>query len=416
MYQTAVLYAAMMVLGAVAAMAWSVKTNGEFPLKHAATASLAPTSSNTTASVFITTFAAFDPDASYVLPNYASNFNAASLTTIDTTVVWPNEAAAAPFNTSIITLAGGFFANPGKATGRVSLRAVDAATGAVGMAVQASQDKTGYFYHHVEWTPLSSRLNALVSARVKVPTAGKAQGELVLLTPSSNDYLTASWTESVVATGPDVFFTLADLESKGNTVVIASQYFTAKALMIYDCQGPLVNCSDATVQSYVIDNSEKAGFFSVTYVDVNNDGQTDVLATTNTATGKGGVFVYVAISDYRQGPGAWVKHELATGYVPTLPFLPGRGAPGSISTFAPPSNTMASGKPCLLVSGDDAGTVSVLTPNSGKPSDWGYTQTFIYNTTGTVGSPVAVATAEGGVDVIVPDYAQNKMVWLTLLS
>ena len=364
--------------------------------------------------MFITTFAAFDPDASYLLSNYASNFNAASLTTIDTTVVWPNEALAAPFNTSIVSLAGGFFANPAKATGRVSLRAVNAATGTVGREIQVSQDKTGYFYHHIEWTPVSTRLNALVSARVKVPTVGQAQGELVLMVPSGNDYMTSTWTETVVATGPDVFFTLADLEGKGNIVVIASQYFTAKALMLYDCQGSLLNCSDANVKSYVIDDAAEAGFFSVTYVDVNDDGKLDVLATTNTNTGKGGVYVYELAGDYRQGASAWTKHELATGYTPTLPFLPGRGAPGAISTFSPPSSAEAGAKPWLLVSGDDAGTVSVLVPSSSSASDWGYQQSFIYNSTGTVGSPVAVVT-DAGVDVIVPDYVQNKLVWLSLL-
>jgi hypothetical protein len=403
-------------LGAVASVySFGVTTKGEFPLKHAATTSLVPSSANSNACIFITTFAPFDPDASYLLSNYASNWNAASLTTIDTTVVWPNEAAAAPFNASLVTLAGGFLANPAKATGRVSLRAVNVAAGTVGLETQVSQDKDGYFYHHVEWTPVSTRLNALISARVKVPTVGQAQGELVLLLPDSNDYMHTTWTETVVATGPDVFFTLADLEGKGNVLVIASQFFTSKALMIYDCQGSLFNCSDANVKSYVVDNAEEAGFFSVSYVDVNNDGKLDILATTNTATGKGGVFVYESAGDYRQGASAWIKHELATGYKPTLPFLPGRGAPGNISPFSPPATALASTKPWLLVSGDDAGTVSVLVPVSTSSSDWSYDETFIYNSTGTVGSPVAVAT-DAGVDVIVPDYVQNKMVWLSLLA
>eukprot|EP00730_Choanoeca_flexa_P014888 TRINITY_DN6673_c0_g1_i1.p1 TRINITY_DN6673_c0_g1~~TRINITY_DN6673_c0_g1_i1.p1 ORF type:complete len:411 (+),score=88.89 TRINITY_DN6673_c0_g1_i1:116-1348(+) len=398
-------------LGAATALHVSIKA--QFDLKDAATVSIAPAvNGNDNSNVFVTTFAAFGGDSSYILPDFRSSFSAASLKTIDTSVAWPNEAKACPFNSSLATIAGGFFANPSKATGRVSLLAVDSDTGLKGAEVQVTQDKKEYFYHHAEWVSVGARLQGLVSARVTVPTVGAAQGELVLLTPSNDDYLHATWTESVLISGPDVFFTVADITNNGSVTVIAAQFFTAKALVLYDFGNSIVNATGGT--AYTIDDSEDAGFFDVQFVDVNGDGNRDVLATTNTASGKGGVFVYQLTGDYRRGPSAWSKHELATGYKPFLPFLPGRGAPGSVSTFFPNGANIT--KPWILLSGDDAGTASLLVPSSEDASSWTYQQTFLYNSTGTVGSPVAVNGGDGLIDVVVPDYHQGKMLWLNVAN
>ena len=50
-----------------------------------------------------------------------------------------------------------------------------------------------------------------------------------------------------------------------------------------------------------------------------------------------------------------LRHILAKGYQPQglVPFLPGKGAPGSSRAFQPHTN--ATGKPWIMVSGDDSG-------------------------------------------------------------
>ena len=52
----------------------------------------------------------------------------------------------------------------------------------------------------------------------------------------------------------------------------------------------------------VIDTDpDKAPFFSVAWVDVNGDGKKDLLASTNEANGRGGVYAY----EQPQGAGNW---------------------------------------------------------------------------------------------------------------
>lgn len=77
------------------------------------------------------------------------------------------------------------------------------------------------------------------------------------------------------------------------------------------------------MKSFIIDEEEKNSYFNVQYVDLNNDGKKDILATTNTANGKGAVFAFELVGDYTEGPSAWKKHKLSDGYKPRHAFLPG---------------------------------------------------------------------------------------------
>ena len=344
-----------------------------------------------------------------MLKEAVAHFSADALETIDGSDAWPNEALPAPASVGqgIYTVAGGFFASPAKATGHVSLLN---ATQSPPQVEKISTDKESYFYHHVAWADLdgSGRLLPL-SARAKVPTVGTASGELVYFQPTGP----GAWAEHVLTTGPDVFFAAAVLDARSGLVVVAAEFFTSKALVVYTCSaGNWVQCTNGTgVQRYIVDDQEEAGFFAITYVDVNNDGRRDLLATTNTNTGKGGVFVYDLTGDFRTGPSGWTKHELSTGYKPTLPFLPGRGAPGSVQAFNGNLGNGSNCKPWLLLSGDDAGFISILRPASESPTDWRVVEQRVYNGTGTVGTPAVGPFAAAGpsLAVVVPDYAGNRV-------
>lgn len=72
--------------------------------------------------------------------------------------------------------------------------------------------------------------------------------------------------------------------------------------------------------------------------------------------------------------------------------------------------TTDAGRPLLLVSGDDNGTVTMLTPRSQAPDDWTYDATRVATGSGTVGSvAVGDANGDGWTDVVVPMYADNRV-------
>ena len=108
-----------------------------------------------------------------------------------------------------------------------------------------------------------------------------------------------------------------------------------------------------------------------------------MLATTNAANGHGGVIVYELTGNFTQGSSAWTKHVLATGFKPTLPWLPGRGAVGSVEVFAlDPSASPTACRPALALSGDDGAFVSILVANEARSASWSYTDFVVYNSTG----------------------------------
>eukprot|EP01043_Picozoa_sp_COSAG02_P030942 COSAG02_NODE_1999_length_10148_cov_15.105483_4_plen_439_part_00 len=411
----------------------------EFALEHAATAAIVPTGfpGSDGPALLLTTFGPVGKDRVVAVPNIRDMLSSRSVPTpvaLDADAKWPNMASFVPPGTlgsglprTAVLEAGGFFVSPAKATGEVALLDLARLPGTP-HKMKISTDKAEYFYHEAQWMDVNADgLLDVVAARAHKPVFGAAHSELAAFLQPPPGGASDSWKELVLTTGgagPGVGFSLVDLDGDNKTQVVASQFFAAQDLSIWWCDAPHWSSCGSSVdggvgasvaQSVVIDRDpDKAGFFAVSWVDINGDGTKDLLATTNEANGKGGVYAYEQpLGDWRTEK--WTKHTLATGYKPTLPFLPGRGSPGAALAFVPAEHRQQQGepRPSILVSADDGGFVDLLTPSA--PLGWSYLKQRVVNSTGTVGTlAVADLTGKGATHFVCPLYAENKVALYSL--
>ena len=326
---------------------------------------------------------------------------------LDAEVVWPNQAELAPRGAvpggAFALVAGGFFVSPSKATGSVSLVPLP---GHGGGQHTISTPKRGFFYHVAKWHDINGdgRLD-VVAARAMVPENpfGHREGELIWLEQPSSGALQQPWREHTLVSpaGPDVAFALADLDGDGTLEVVGGNTFDGPpALSIFSCGAPAgwANCSGA-VRRTVVD-AGLSRVFNIAVEDLDADGQLDLLVTNNRADGHGAVYAYA------RGSQGWQRHTLAEGFRVKRSILPGQGGPGAVVPLHP-SGGGAKGPPTLLVSGDDNGTVSLMTPRHGET--FAYTLERLCQGTGTVGTP-AVLYGDGGTTLVVPMYHDGRVV------
>ena len=399
----------------------------EFPQEHAAVCAFAPGPSLITTSFYpagadAITYVA-DARAAFVLNHTKPGAINASI--LDAAAVWPNQANPVPAGAvggngagDLVLTAGGFFVSPGKSTGAVSLLNVSAfrATG-VATKRQLSTDKKGNFYHQAEWYDVNGdgRLDVVAARAYKSmfnPFA-KAEGALVWLEQPAEPRDEGVERQLTGLNGPGVAFALIDLDGDGKDEIVAAQYFVAKQLSIWQCEHDLwsqcVNGSGVT--SAVVNGAESDGapFFAVEWADLNGDGKKrELLATTNTANGKGAVFVYESSSS-SSSSSSWTAHKIADGYKPKKAFLPGRGSPGRATSFMIHKDDKYAS---ILVSADDGGWVDLLTPDleAWDATPYTYTKTRVLNSTDTVGTPAIMdVNGDGWADFAVPLFAENKV-------
>ena len=409
----------------------------EVKLEHAAVASFDFNFPETDVALILTTFYPFGQDKVYAIPNVKEVFsgNPEKLITIDNKSKWPNQADGtekgvideAP-NSSFVLEAGGFFVAPSKATGSVILLDVTNPTNVQRTII--SEPDNDFFYHHAVFIDINGdgRKDILAARALKSlnPFAKrKTASNLVWFEqPKSGATTAGTWHQHQLTndSGPGVGFTFADLDNDGEIEIIASQFFSEQQLSLWWCNfnttagdnskaTSWTNCVNGTnVESIVIDNDEDAPFFDVELVDLNNDGKKDILTSTNTNNGKGAVFAF------EQPPGNvkakdanWIKHKLADGYTPTKKYLPGRGAPGTATSFYMHKDDQL---PSILLSGDDAGIVDLLIPIEGQ--EFQYEKIRMVNSTGTIGKPsVGDVNGDGIADVAIPLFAENKIAFYT---
>jgi len=326
--------------------------------------------------------------------------------------LWPNQANIVKNGSQVLT-ADGFFVSSKKSTGSVEL--FDVSEFPLVTKTKVSEDRKANFYHRAFFMDVDEDgVDDIVAARAfkSFNPLSKAEGEIMWFKPPSPGNTT--WTTHYLTTpqgaGPGVGFEQVDLDGDGKMEFVAAQFFTAKALSIWECKKiKWSECENGEgVSSYVVDEVGDS-FFNVQWVDLNNDGKKDLLATTNTANGKGAVYAYELKGDFRNGQAAWTKHTLATGYKPKVIFPPGQGSPGTAHAFKVKDDS--NDKPAIIVSADDGGWVDVLFANSTDTADWSYSQNRLVNSTGTVGtvtSPMDV-TGSGKKVFFVPLYHESKI-------
>jgi len=383
----------------------------EFDLEHAAVASTSLRFGSGGPSLVLTTFAPQGTDAVWVVRNISDLLNkngTAYLEKIENDTQWPNQAQATPDGSKVLT-ACGFFVNKAKSTGSVDL--YDVSKFPAVQHTKISEDLDKNFYHQaifmdVTGDGVEDDIVAARSFKTMSPFA-KAEGEMLWFKDNKDGTYETKFLTEAKGLGPGVGFTTADLDGNGLVEFVATQFFTAQQLSVWECtKDSWADCENGNgVNEYVVDNVDDTPFFSVQYVDINGDGKKDLLTTTNTGSGDGAVYAYELVGDFRDGPSAWVRHVLATGYKPLKKFPPGQGSPGTAYSFP---RTPTSGKFVpILVSADDGGWFDVLNPTG----DWKYTQDRLVTTSGTVGTSSVPMDIDGSGRLVffVPLYAEGKV-------
>jgi hypothetical protein len=392
-----------------------------------------------------TTFAAVGSEPVYYIEDIASlnGSNVPTVSTLEDEVKWTNYVGMVPKDAvpgstggNFVLTAGGFLV-PGHTTGSIDLWGLGNDPSKA-TRTKLSADKKDWFYHKAIWHDINGDgRQDILAARATAPTNGDAKGgELLWLEQPANG--TGTWLEHVLVSGPDVSFIFEDLDGDGRFELIATQFFTAPILAIYSCQYPLwAHCGldDPTPNGGInvtIIDEVNGPFFTVERTDLNGDGKPELVVSNNRdgkKLGVGSVFVYEQPESSSLYDGAaWTMHTVTTGYAPYPKKIsgPGRGSPGSVITFHPRTTTTTSTSgssissgggnyPSILVSGDDGGFVSILTPDLSSASDassWNYTytQSFLCNSTGTIGSPaVGDIDGDGITELFIPFYSDGKV-------
>eukprot|EP01100_Stratorugosa_tubuloviscum_P002123 TRINITY_DN1484_c1_g4_i2.p1 TRINITY_DN1484_c1_g4~~TRINITY_DN1484_c1_g4_i2.p1 ORF type:complete len:218 (-),score=106.43 TRINITY_DN1484_c1_g4_i2:717-1370(-) len=161
--------------------------------------------------LLFTSFQAFRNGAVYHVPSIADVYQLPQTIkplTVSSKLTWPNEVSQIPkqvLGFEALAVPEGFLV-PGFQTGDVSIFNMTDPLNPIG-PFQITQDKKDYFYHRVVWTDVDrDGLIDAISARAK-QTSVSSDGQLVWLkNPGPSTALLGPWKESVITSGPDIFF------------------------------------------------------------------------------------------------------------------------------------------------------------------------------------------------------------------
>jgi len=395
-----------------------------FPLKDAAVTTYVPSSAlpqHSSSLLLVTTFAPFGKEPLYAVPWHAQNATPSFPVTLDADSGWTNYVDVVPdgalpgepsATSTVIATAGGFLV-PGHSTGSIVLSVLQPPLSTPNHT-KISTDKRGWFYHKIVWHDCSGdgRLDVF-AARAYVPNLGAKKGELICLEqPPAGALSGAKWRETLLTAGPDVDFVLSAHTAPpgGPPAVVAAQYFSSPQLTHYVCgRQTWIECAGGEgVVSTVLDD-EMGPFFAVQEADLDGDGAPDLLVANSRADRTGALLAYSTTTSAAVN---YSRRVLASGYAPVpKPFAgPGRGAPGTPFALG---GAASAGRPRrILLSGDDGGFVSLLTPTAAKTAgwEWTYEEAFVVNSSGTIGE-VSWTTDERSGDEIafIPFYSEGRV-------
>jgi hypothetical protein len=351
-------------------------------------------------SLMVTSFRVFGSDQVYTYPNISQGLaDSSSLESVDWgSYTWPNEIKPVPAGVAgdgYYTVAGGFLV-PGSSTGAIELL-----NPATGDRFKVSTDKSGFFYHHVIWQDINQdgRMDIL-TARGQKGMFGGSDGELIWLEqPGSDAEFKQPWTEHVITKGPDVSFTLLDVNQDGQQEIIAAEFFSEK-LTMYQYQ----LASKKWQRTLIAD--DLGPMFHVEATDLNRDGRQDLLVTNHVGNSDASVYAF----EVPENPfdANWPMHTLLTGIETTNPGF-NQASPGAAQAFYPDLNDQ-SGKPWIMVAGDGSQKAHLLKPVSEGLQDWKYEEEVLLDTGSTVGHiAIGDVTGDGLVEIFVPAYDADKI-------
>lgn len=346
--------------------------------------------------LMISSFGLFSADKIFKIEDIATQVNSDSynIQTALNKVVWPNEVKKAPaeiFGPGFYSSAGGFLV-PGKQTGAITVFNPDK-----NVFAEISTPKKGFFYHRILWMDINGdgHIDG-ITARANKPIIGRSKGELLWLENPGSNHL-ERWKEHVINDSSDVHFRLLDINSDGLLDIISTNFFSKKLTITYQLEGP-------TWSSQVID-ADLGSAFDLSVVDINGDGNKDLLVTNHEADAKAAVFAYDMISS---DPASWVRHTLHEGFVTKQKGI-GSASPGEAIAFHPQVNAPFA-KPWIVVAGDGSQKAHLLIPRSMDSQNWEYDEKVIIDTGSTVGKISAKdIDGDGYTNIFVPAYDKDQI-------
>ncbi|GMI09193.1 hypothetical protein TrLO_g12384 [Triparma laevis f. longispina] len=316
---------------------------------------------------------------------------------------WPNDMTVldkSMFGFNALAVGHGFLV-PGHATGGVSIINLDVPSG---KPVEISADLDNWFYHKAYPRDMDGDGDLdIVTARcrdnvIPFPWNPPNGGELVWLeNPGGDNPLADRWEEHEIMEGPDF---LINMKNGGVTEkpfeLLAPQFLTELINYVYyDDNG--------VVQNRTLDD-QLGNAFAAEFLDINGDGELDILATNHLAD-NGGVFAYTWDNSEDLATAKVEKHTLASG----INNVQEKGmAPGHSNVVYPRSDDKSE-KPYILVDGDGAENYILLSPSDGGDFEsWEYDMTVLFPTECTVGKSVSGdVDGDGWSEVFIPLYEKN---------
>jgi hypothetical protein len=163
--------------------------------------------------------------------------------------LWPNELTLFhdKENTPIMLVPDGFLM-PGQSDG--GLYAIKNPDITDARPVRITSKRNSWFYHRAVHVRFPGGHEGIITARAHKPLFGKGRGELVWLTiPDVME--NTPWTETVIASGPDVMFEVLDINKSDDTVEVISAHFFDKKISVHSIRAvPKIEPNDTGIETF----------------------------------------------------------------------------------------------------------------------------------------------------------------------